>query len=75
MADQLPIPPADQPAEAFASVIALRRLAASLERSAVDHALAQGWTWAQIGQALNMTAQAAHKRLAPARRAATEEKQ
>lgn len=68
MVDQLPVSATDDPAEAFASVVALRRLAASRERSAVDAALAQGWTWAQIGQALGMTAQAAHKRLAPAKR-------
>lgn len=68
MADQIPVPSADEPDEAFAAVIALRRLAASLERSAVDSALAQGWTWASIGAALGMTAQAAHKRLAPAKR-------
>lgn len=68
MADQLHIPSADEPAEAFAAVVALRRLAASLERSAVDSALGQGWTWAQIGEALGMTGQAAHKRLAPAKR-------
>lgn len=58
----------DDPADAFAAVVAYRRLAASLEISAVDKALEDGWTWAQIGQALGMTAQAAHKRLAPARR-------
>lgn len=63
-----PVPPPDQPDEAFAAVVALRRLAASLERSAVDHALKQGWTWAQIGHSLGMTAQAAHKRLSPSRR-------
>ena len=62
------IPTPDNPEEAFAAVVALRRLATSLEYSAVDHALAQGWTWNQIGQALGMTAQAAHKRLSPTRR-------
>lgn len=68
MIDRWPLPSAENPADAFASVVALRRLAASLERSAVDHALDQGWTWAQIGQALGMSAQAAHKRLAPSKR-------
>lgn len=62
------IPTPDHPEEAFAAVVALRRLSARLERSAVDQALEQGWTWSQIGQALGMTAQAAHKRLAPHRR-------
>ena len=68
MAHSIQIPSADDPDEAFAAVVALRRHAASLERSAVDSALAQGWTWAGIGQALGMTAQAAHKRLAPSKR-------
>lgn len=67
--DALIIPSPEQPADAFAAVLALRRLAATLERAAVDVALAEGWTWSDIGSALEMTAQAAHKRLAPARRA------
>ncbi|MDF1490383.1 hypothetical protein [Tessaracoccus caeni] len=75
MADQIRIPSADDPAEAFAAVVALRRLANSLERSAVDSALTKGWTWAHIGEALGMTAQAAHKRLAPSKRStSTKEK-
>ena len=65
MADPLTVPSPDDPDEAFAAVVALRRLAASLERSAVDSALAQGWTWASIGQALGMTAQAAHILIEP----------
>jgi hypothetical protein len=69
MVDETPTPSPDNPDEAFASVVALRRLAAALERSTVDSALAQGWTWAHIGEALGMTAQAAHKRLSPSRRA------
>ena len=72
MADPLTVPSPDDPDEAFAAVVALRRLAASLERSAVDSALAQGWTWANIGQALGMTPQAAHKRLAPSKRTSPE---
>jgi hypothetical protein len=68
MVDPFPAPPADEPAEAFAAVVALRRLAASLERSAVDSALGQGWTWAQNGEAMGLSAQAAHKRLAPSKR-------
>lgn len=62
------LPSPDRPADALAAVVALRRLAASLERDAVDEALAQGWTWAQIGNALDLSPQAAHKRLAPGRR-------
>lgn len=68
MPETIRIPSPDDPAEAFAAVIALRRRAASLEREAVDRALAAQWTWVEIGHALDMTAQAAHKRLAPSRR-------
>jgi transcriptional regulator with GAF, ATPase, and Fis domain len=50
------------PAATMAAVIALRRLADQLERQAVDRALAAGWTWADIAQALGVTRQAAHKR-------------
>jgi FixJ family two-component response regulator len=52
----------DDPAAAIAAVIALRRLADQMERDAVDNAVAQGWTWQQIAQALGVTRQAAHKR-------------
>lgn len=31
---------------------------------AVTEAIAEGWTWAQIGQALDISAQAAHKKFA-----------
>lgn len=68
MVESIRIPSPDDPAEAFAAVVALRRLAATLEREAVDRALESRWTWADIGHALGMTAQAAHKRLSPARR-------
>lgn len=63
---QLPSP--TDPDDALAAVVALRRAAAALERQAVDHALAAGWSWRRIGEALGMSAQAAHKRLAPGRR-------
>jgi len=68
MVDLSNIPTPDAPADAFAAVVALRRLAATLERSTVDSALEQGWTWSQIGQALELSPQAAHKRLAPNKR-------
>lgn len=59
------------PATAFAAVVALRRQADQLERDAVTHALAAGWTWADIGQALGVSGQAAHKRLGPKRSGGT----
>ncbi|KAF0965377.1 hypothetical protein [Rhodococcus sp. T7] len=57
------------PATAFAAVVALRRQADQLERDAVTDALSAGWTWADIGQALGVSGQAAHKRLGPGRSA------
>jgi hypothetical protein len=44
--------------------MALRRLADKLERGAVRAALAQGWSWSQIAEALGVSRQAVHKRLA-----------
>jgi DNA-binding NarL/FixJ family response regulator len=62
MAEQIQVPSADDPAPALAAVVALRRLADRLERAAVAEAIGQGWTWAQIAEALGVTRQAAHKR-------------
>lgn len=56
------LPPADQPEEALAAVVALRVMADRLEKQAVKNALSQGWTWAQIAEALGVTRQAAHKK-------------
>lgn len=59
------LPRAEDPADALAAVVALRRMADNLERRAVAHALGAGWTWAQVAEALGVSRQAAHKRLAP----------
>lgn len=72
MIERIEIPAIEDTELALAAVVSLRRLANQLERSAVDHALRQGWTWAQIGQALGVSAQAAHKKLA-ARKPRTKE--
>lgn len=64
MVDLQSLPSADEPAEALAAVVALRRLADKLERGAVRAALEQGWSWSQIAEALGVSKQAAHKRLA-----------
>jgi DNA-directed RNA polymerase specialized sigma24 family protein len=61
------VPSPSDPAAALAAVVALRRLADRLERAAVGRALADGWTWAQIAEALGVTPQAAHKRLGAGR--------
>lgn len=63
---QLPGP--DEPAEALAAVVALRRLADRLEIAGVDQAVADGWTWAEIAEALGVTRQAAHKKHATSSR-------
>jgi hypothetical protein len=62
---QIPVP--EDPAAALAAVVALRRLADRLERAAVARAIDEGWTWSQVAQALGVTPQAAHKRLASRR--------
>lgn len=56
------IPPPSRPAEALAAVVALRRYAERLERTAVAKAIDEGWTWQQVADALGVTRQAAHKR-------------
>jgi len=53
----------DDPEEAFAAVVALRRFADRMEEEAVAAALRQGWSWSRIAQALGISKQAAHKRL------------
>jgi hypothetical protein len=51
-------PAADQ----LAAVVALRELADQLEDAAVESALAGGWTWSEVAQALGVTRQAVHKK-------------
>lgn len=64
MPDPVALPPADDPDTALAAVVAVRRVANQLERRAVAEAIRQGWTWAQVGQALGISSQAAHKKFA-----------
>lgn len=59
------LPSPDDPAAALAAVVSLRLMADRLERAAVAAALAQGWTWSQVAEALGVSKQAAHKRHAP----------
>jgi len=58
------LPSPNDPADALAAVVALRLLADKLEHAAVNKAIEQGWSWSQIAQALGVSKQAAHKRLA-----------
>ena len=62
--DEIRIPDASDPEAALASVVALRRLADQLELAAVQAAVTQGWTWQQIAEALSVSPQAVHKKLA-----------
>lgn len=55
----------EDPADALAAVDALRRLADRIEDAAVERALRNGWTWAQVAEALGVTRQAVHKKHAP----------
>lgn len=48
--------------EALAAVSALRRLADRVEDDAVARALQEGWTFAQVAEALGVTKQAVHKK-------------
>lgn len=66
MIDPKSLPPSSQPAEALAAVVALREMADRLELRAVQSALGQGWSWSQIAEALGVSKQAAHSRLARA---------
>ena len=50
------------PEEGLRAVLALRELADLLEDEHVERAISQGWSWARIAEALNVTRQAVHKK-------------
>lgn len=50
------------PATGLRAVLALRRLIDDLERRQVRRARDAGWSWQQIGDALGISRQAAHKK-------------
>ncbi len=52
------------PREGLAAVVALRRLLAALEAENVERALAVGWSWTEIAEALGVSRQAVHKKYA-----------
>jgi hypothetical protein len=52
----------EDPADALAAVGALRRLADRVEDAGVERALRDGWSWAQVAEALGVTRQAVHKK-------------
>jgi hypothetical protein len=51
-----------EPADALAAVVALRRLADQLEDAAVERAMRAGWSWPEVAEALGVTRQAVHKK-------------
>ena len=53
---------ADDPAQQLASAVALRRLADRLEEEGVERAIAAGWGWSRVAEALGVTRQAVHKK-------------
>lgn len=55
--------PSDSEA-AFASAVALRRLADRLELAAVNVAVKRSWSWTDVAAGLGVTRQAAHKKFA-----------
>lgn len=64
VAETITVPDPSDPEAAFASVVALRRLADQLELAAVHVAVQRGWTWTDIADALGVTRQATHKKFA-----------
>ena len=52
----------DDPAVRLRAVVALHRLAEQVEDEAVAAARRAGWSWDQIGDALGISRQAAHKK-------------
>lgn len=64
MSAEIELPPPSDPEAALAAVVAVRRAADRLELAAVAEAVARGWTWTEVAEALGVSKQAAHKRFA-----------
>jgi ATP-dependent Clp protease ATP-binding subunit ClpA len=62
---------ASKPEKGLAAVAALRQELEALERHHVATAVAQGWSWSKVAEALGVSKQAAHKRHARMARALT----
>jgi hypothetical protein len=58
-----PVSPGEiDPEEGLRAVVALRELADRLEDEQVERAIRNGWSWARVAEALNVTRQAVHKK-------------
>lgn len=64
LTETINVPDPSDPEAAFASVVALRRLADRLELATVNVAVNRGWSWTDVAGALGVTRQAAHKKFA-----------
>lgn len=64
IAETITVPDPSDLEAAFASVVALRRLADRLELATANVAVQRGWSWTDVAAALGVTRQAAHKKLA-----------
>lgn len=64
MKDINSLPSHQEPEKALSAVVSLRLMADKLEKKAVMEAIKQGWTWAQVAEALGVSRQAAHKKYA-----------
>ena len=69
MTEPLSRPDSQDPGAAFAAVDAKRPNANPHQVATVVEAIGQGWTWAAVGEALGISAQAAHKKFAATVRA------
>jgi hypothetical protein len=58
------------PEDGLRAVVALREFADRLEDEHVERAISEGWSWARVAEALNVTRQAVHKKHGPRLRAA-----
>ncbi len=56
------VEPPLSPEDALAAVVALRDLANRVENDAVERAVADGWSWSRVAEALGVTKQAVHKK-------------
>lgn len=62
MSDAVRAAESDDPGDGLRAVVVLREVAERLEAAQVARARLRGWTWEEIGDALGVSKQAAHKK-------------